>query len=145
MADKEARDGSKTPPSESPSSSVQQHDAVEKLLRDLHNGDIPKDYTPGTQNDAALNGLSIKDLPKLCWAQARLVLKSDDKSLDVFLRTRIPSMLGTLNMYLDPEALYTWRQASLVAAKIQGHGVYQAQCIRTWIHSFLNCGKLPLH
>ena len=84
MADEAARDGSKTPPSD-PSSSVQWHDAVEKLLRDLRNGDIPKDYTPGTQNDAALNGLSIQDLPKLCQAQARLVLKSDDKSLDVFL------------------------------------------------------------
>jgi len=54
-------------------------------------------------------------------------------------------MLGTLNPYLDPEASYTWHQASLVTAKIQGHGVYQAQCICTWIQSFLNCGKLPLH
>ena len=87
MADKEPRDVSKTPPSESLSSSVQWHDAVEKLLRDLHNGDILKDYTLGTQNDAALNGLSIKDLLKLHQAQARLVLKSHDKSLDVFLCT----------------------------------------------------------
>ena len=84
MADEEARDGSKTPTSD-PSSSVQQHDAVEKLLRDPRNGDIPKDYTLGTQNNAALNGLSIQDLPQLHQAQARLVFKSDDKSLDVFL------------------------------------------------------------
>jgi len=44
---------------------VEQHDAVEKLLTDLHNGDIPKDYTPGKQNNAALNCLSIKDFVKL--------------------------------------------------------------------------------
>jgi len=64
---------------------VEQHDAMEKLLTDLHNGDIPKDYTLGTQNDAALNCISIKDLSKLHGAWEKLFLKSNDKSLDVFL------------------------------------------------------------
>ena len=38
-----------------------------------------------------------------------------------------------------------WRQASLVGAKVQGHGAHHAQNIRTWIHAFLNHRKLPLH
>ena len=54
-------------------------------------------------------------------------------------------MVGTLNLYLDPEASYTWRQTSLVTSKVQGHGVHHAQNIHTWIHQFLNSGKLPLH
>ena len=137
--------GDKNPPSKSPSHSVKQHDVVNNLLRDLHNGDIPKDYTPGTQNDAALNCLNIKDLPKLRRAQGKLVLHSTDKHLDICLRSRITAMVGTLNLYLDPEASYTWCQASLVASKVQGHGVHHAQTIHTWIHQFLNSGKLPLH
>ena len=59
--------------------------------------------------------------------------------------TRITAMVCTLNLYLYPKASYTWCQASLVASKIQGHGIHHAQSIRTWIHSFLNCSKLPLH
>jgi len=54
-------------------------------------------------------------------------------------------MVGALNLYLDPEMSYTWRQASLVVAKSQGHGVHHARNIRTWIHQFLSLGTLPLH
>ena len=54
-------------------------------------------------------------------------------------------MLGTLNLYLNCEASYIWHEASLVSAKVQGHGVHHAQNICTWIHAFLNHGKLPLH
>ena len=63
---------------------MEQHDAMEKLLTDLHNGDIPIDYTLG-QNYAALNCISSKDLSKLYGAWVKLFLKSNDKSLDVFL------------------------------------------------------------
>ena len=54
-------------------------------------------------------------------------------------------MVGTLNLYLDPNTSYTWRDASLVTSKIQGHGIHHAQNIHTWIHCFLNHEKLPLH
>ncbi|THU75878.1 hypothetical protein K435DRAFT_706193 [Dendrothele bispora CBS 962.96] len=54
-------------------------------------------------------------------------------------------MVGTLNLYLDPELSYTWREASLISAKAQGHGVYHARTIRQWIHQFLNNDKLPVH
>ena len=55
------------------------------------------------------------------------------------------AMLRTLNLYLDPEASYTWQQASLIAAKVQRNGTHHAQNICTWIHTFLKHGKLPLH
>ncbi|KAJ7037079.1 hypothetical protein C8F04DRAFT_1180803 [Mycena alexandri] len=54
-------------------------------------------------------------------------------------------MVGTLNLYLDSELSYTWREASMIVAKSQGHGSYRARSIRSWIHAFLIAKKLPLH
>jgi hypothetical protein len=54
-------------------------------------------------------------------------------------------MVGTLNLYLDPQLSYSWREASLLAAKAAGHGVYHARNIRTWLRQYLSTGKLPLH
>ena len=54
-------------------------------------------------------------------------------------------MVGTLSLYLDPQLLYTWRQASLLVLKACGHGINHAWNLRTWILRFLNSGKLPLH
>ena len=90
------------------------------------NGDIPKDYSLETVYDMVLNTLSIKYILKLQWARAKLAGKSKDKWLKVFFRARITAMLGTLNLYLDPEASYTWHQAYLIAAKVQGHGAVTA-------------------
>jgi hypothetical protein len=33
-------------------------------------------------------------------------------------------MAGAINLYLDPELSYTWREASLLVAKSQGRGSY---------------------
>ena len=54
-------------------------------------------------------------------------------------------MVGTLNLYLDPELSYMWQEASLVVSKSQGHGINHARNIHTWIHQFLSQGKLPFH
>ena len=54
-------------------------------------------------------------------------------------------MVGTLSLYLDPELSFGWREASLITAKSQGHGVYRACKIHGWIHQFLAAGTLPLH
>ena len=58
-------------------------------------------------------------------------------------------MVETLNLYMDDELSYTWRQASLIAAKSMGLGVTngskQAHNICTWIHQFLAMKKLPTH
>ena len=58
-------------------------------------------------------------------------------------------MVGTLNLYLDPELQYTWWEASLVAAKSMGTGIKngskQARNIHTWIHNYLAQDRLPTH
>ncbi|KAJ6590451.1 hypothetical protein DFH09DRAFT_908654 [Mycena vulgaris] len=54
-------------------------------------------------------------------------------------------MVGSINLYLDSELSYTWREASMIAAKSQGHGSYRARSIHSWIHAFLTSKKLPLH
>jgi hypothetical protein len=55
------------------------------------------------------------------------------------------SMVGTLNLFLDPKLNYTWRTASLVSSKAQGHGTNRARHIRGWILKFLRQNELPLH
>jgi hypothetical protein len=103
------------------------------------------DTVPEDQTDSLLNALSYQDFPELRRARAKLTVKSKDKLLDVFFRSRITGMLGTLNLYLDPELSYSWRESSLLAAKAAGHGMNHARNLRTWILRFLNSGKLPLH
>ncbi|KAI0070203.1 hypothetical protein K474DRAFT_1609121 [Panus rudis PR-1116 ss-1] len=54
-------------------------------------------------------------------------------------------MVGVLNLYLDPELSYTWRNASIIVSKAQGHGVKHARNLRQWILNFVRYEKLPLH
>ncbi|KAJ6599865.1 hypothetical protein DFH09DRAFT_1303227 [Mycena vulgaris] len=54
-------------------------------------------------------------------------------------------MMGALNLYLDAELSYSWREASMIVSKSQGHSSYRARSIRSWIHAFLTSKKLPLH
>lgn len=116
-----------------------------QMLKDLRDGKTPHDRSEETSTDRALNQLNYKNFPALRRALAKLTLKSKDKKVDVVLRARITAMSGTLNLYLDPEVSYSWRQASLVVSKSQGHGANHARTIHQWIHRFINHGKLPLH
>ena len=54
-------------------------------------------------------------------------------------------MVGVLNLFLDPDLPYTWRKASMIVAKAQGHGSTRARSIRTWVLEFVREGSLPLH
>ena len=54
-------------------------------------------------------------------------------------------MVATLNLYLDPELSYTWRESSILAAKAPGHGVNHARNLRKWIKKYLHSETLPLH
>lgn len=40
-------------------------------------------------------------------------------------------MVGAINLYLDSEVSFTWRQASLLVSKMQGHGPAHARNIRS--------------
>ncbi|KAJ7117825.1 hypothetical protein C8R44DRAFT_738699 [Mycena epipterygia] len=121
------------------------HVHLKELLEAIQNGSQILDPTPETATDRSLNQLNYKDFPSLRRATASLSVKSKDKKLDVFFRARITAMAGTLNLYLDSELSYTWREASMIVARSQGHGSYRARCIRNWIHAFLTSKKLPLH
>jgi hypothetical protein len=54
-------------------------------------------------------------------------------------------MVAALNLYLDPELSYSWRESSVLAAKALGHGVNHAQNLQKWIKKYLHSEKLPLH
>ena len=118
---------------------------VQELLESLKQKQRPKDDSPETQTDIQLNRLSYKDFPQLRRAQASLTLKGKDRLLDVFFQSRITGMVGTLNLYLDPQLSYSWREASIIVAKAAGRNINHARNLRSWILQFLNSGKLPLH
>jgi hypothetical protein len=118
---------------------------VNELLQDLREGRKPQDNSPDTASDTALDQLHYKDFPALRWICASLTVKSKDKKIDVLFRAQITGMIGVLNLYLDPELSYSWHEASLIAAKSQGHGPSHAQNLQTWIHRFLSRGVLPFH
>jgi len=103
--------------------------AIAEMLKDLKAGKMPHNNSPETSTDQALNQLNYKNLPTLQRALAKLKVKSKDKKIDVTFHTCIMAMVGALNLYLYPEMLYTWRQASIVVAKVQGRGVCHTQTI----------------
>ncbi|KAJ7498371.1 hypothetical protein B0H11DRAFT_2381653 [Mycena galericulata] len=117
------------------------HVHLKELLEAIQNGSQISDPTPESATDRSLNKLNYRDFPSLRRATASLSVKSKDKKLDVFFRARITAMAGTLNLYLDSELSYTWREASMIVARSQGHGSYRARCIRNWIHAFLTSKK----
>jgi len=87
----------------------------------------------------------LRDHPVLCTAQDQLALMGKDKKVDVLFWTCVISMVGVLNLFLDPEITLTWRQALLVSSKAQGHGINHARCIREWILRYILHDELPLH
>ena len=129
----------------SSSSSAAARKRVEELLRQLREGQRPKDDSPETTTDQFLNALCYKDFPALHCAQAKLTVKAKDKKLDVFFQSRITAMVATLNFYLDPELSYSWQESSVLAAKAMECGVKRARNLRKWINKYLYSEKLPLH
>ena len=119
--------------------------AVAEMLEDLKAGKVPHDNSPETSLDRGLNQINYKNFPALRRALTKLKATSKDVKIDVTFHARITAMVGALNLYLDPEMSYTWRQASMVVAKLQGKGVRHAKTIRQWIHQFINHGNLPIH
>ena len=57
----------------------------------------------------------------------KLAEKCRDSQLDLTLRGRLTGMKGVLNIYLDPKLNYSWTGASLMVAKVEGHGVDRAR------------------
>lgn len=59
----------------------------------------------------------------------KLKVTSNDVKIGVVFRAWITAMVGALNLYLDLEMSYTWRQALVVVVKLQGKEVHHAQTI----------------
>ena len=133
------------PPPEPAIITAEQQEQVKKLLDELRTGKRPTDNIEEVASDVSLNSLNYQDFPALRRARAKLTIKGKDPKIDIVFRARITAMAGAINLYLDPELSYTWREASLLVAKSQGRGSYRARSIRTWIHKYLTSGKLPLH
>ena len=93
---------------------------VSKILEALHCGQDPTYLTPISPFDRALD--LWKDHERLEKACTPLMAKNKDPHVDVLLQTCLTGMLGVLNLYLDPALQYTWREASLIIARIQGSG-----------------------
>jgi hypothetical protein len=55
------------------------------------------------------------------------------------------AMIAVLNLFLDLELSYTWREASMVVAKAQGHGSTHVHSVRTWVLDFVCNRRLPFH
>ena len=82
---------------------------------------------------------------KLQEASTQLSKKAKDGNLDVIVQGRIAAMVGLLNIYTDRNLEYSWKGASEIVSKMQGHGTNHARCIRKWVLDFLKWGNLPLH
>jgi hypothetical protein len=85
------------------------------------------------------------DRRKLRTACATLKEEVGNKGLDLVTRRRIQGMLGLLNLYLDEGLNLSWRKASVVVSKTQGHGDAHARRVREWTLHFLQTEALPLH
>jgi len=86
-----------------------------------------------------------KDKEKLSNAHATLTSKSKDLRVDTLLQAWLTGMAGVLNLYLNPLAQHTWREASLVVARVQGGGEKMAWKMRSWILKFIRTSELPSH
>lgn len=81
---------------------------VAELLKQLREGQKPRDESPKTITDQILNQFCHKDFPALRRTQEKLTTKAKDKKLDIFFRSHITAMAATLNFYLDSELSYSW-------------------------------------
>ena len=104
---------------------------------------------PGSDHEQCLEAdkalTNWRDLVALSRARKELTREVKNKRIDVIVCARITSMVASLNLYLDPNLRYGWREASTLAAKTSGHGQSRARRIRRWIHQYLINHKLPLH
>jgi hypothetical protein len=117
--------------------------ATQALLESLLHRHALADESPLSLVDDTLE--LLHDHAALSRAWERLMSQSQDKSLDVIFWARISAMVGVLNLFLDPELSYTWRESSVIAAKAQGLGSTRTCSIWAWVLDFVREGTLPFH
>lgn len=117
------------------------------MLKDLRAGRLPADQPEQSAGDRRMDDVLAMQTDKLLLRRARdrLKIKSKNKKIDVVFRARISAMLGALNLFLDESVPCTWRQASVIVAKMQGQSERHARTIRHWLLDYLRDEKLPFH
>ena len=103
----------------------------------------PNDSGPQQPINSALDHL--RDRAGLQVAQRELSLMARQKILDNVLQGRVVAMVSLLNLYLDDTLHYTWRRASEVASRSEGHGTNRARTVRRWVMNFVRTQELPTH
>src|SRR6266404_1149541 len=118
---------------------------ITEILDALHSGCgcDPSSHTPKLPLDSALE--LWKDCEKLQEACTILTVKSKDLCINIFLWTRLTGMARVLNLYLDPVVQYTWTEASLVVARVQGSGENKVRNLHKWVLDFIQVGDFPSH
>lgn len=114
------------------------------MLEQLKNNETPTDDSLESSDEHELNQLCYKDFPSLERIKAALKLQTSNKKLDWTTCARIAMMVGTLNLYLNVDLSYTWREASALVAKAAGRHISYARQIRLWIYHYLHFNELPI-
>ena len=95
----------------------------------------------------SMNGVLdlLRDHVTLWTAQEELANITKENKLGDFNLGHIQAMVSFLNLFLDEDLEYTWKNASTIIAKAQGQGKMCAQAIREWVLCFSCTGDLPHH
>ena len=119
------------------------HNAGSKELEGVRCGNAPDD----TATQQPMVGVTelLRNRPELQRVQGELSLKARGKGLDPVLRSRVVAMVGLLNLFLGGSLACTWKKASEVIAKSEGHGTSRAWSIRQWVVNFVRTRELPSH
>jgi len=114
---------------------------LKEILHSMHCGHDPSSLTPKLPLDSALE--LWKDHNKLKEVCATLTTKSKDPHVSIVLWTHLTGMVSVLNLYLDPQVQFTWREASLIVVRVQGSGEKKAWNLCKWILDFIQVSRLP--
>ncbi len=93
---------------------------VLQMLKDLCRGNVPDDGSPQQSTDNAMD--LLRNCVALRTALEELVGIARGKKTKDFVHSRIQAMTALLNLFLDEDMSITWRKASVITAKTQGHG-----------------------
>ncbi len=93
---------------------------VLQMLKDLCHGNVPDDSSPQQSTDNAMD--LLRNCIALQTALEELVGIARGKKTEDFVHSCIQAMTVLLNLFLDKDMSITWRKASVIIAKTQGHG-----------------------
>jgi hypothetical protein len=97
------------------------HVKLRELLEEI------EDPSPESAADRVLDQLNHTHFPALRRAAAALNVKKQGQDFRCLLSSLYYGYGWCTQPFLDPELSYTWRKASMIVAKSQGHGSYRAR------------------